>query len=180
MSATVTQRTDGRPGVRTGVRTGVRPGGRPRVRHGVLAAMLFALAGINALTGDWLWAGVTAAGGLAELAVTLLERSRRAAGVRPARASERERPERSGRPDEGTLQRSLRAHRQSLRLWSVVLAVLILGAAALLSSAPATAGALGALALVALVPLRRARRSVRRLELVLVAPTRTHAPRETQ
>lgn len=150
---------------------------RPRVRHGVLAAMLFALAAINGLTGDWVWAGVTAAGGLAELTVTLLDRSRGTDGARPAQASPSERPQ---RPDDGTLERSLRAHRQSVRLWSVVLAVLLLGAAGLLSSAPATAGALAALALVVLLPLRKARRSVRRLHLIATAPVSTPSPRERQ
>lgn len=137
------------------------PSPRPRVRHGILAAALVAVALLRALSGDWLWASVLGLGAAAELAVTVLERRRATPqGAAPAAG-------RPGRPVEAAvLDRSLHAHRQGHRMWTVVLGLGLVVAAALLVSAPALALTVGLLSLVPLVMLRRERRTLQGLALI--------------
>jgi hypothetical protein len=130
------------------------------VRHGILAAALLAVALLRALSGDWLWASVLGLGAAAELGVTVLERRRATPPAAPAAG-------RSGPPVEAAvLDRSLHAHRQGHRMWTVVLGLGLVVAAALLVSAPALALTVGLLSLVPLAMLRRERRTLQGLALI--------------
>lgn len=139
---------------------------RPRIRHGFLAGALLAVAALRATSGDWLWAGILAAGGVAELCVLLLARRRASEG-----AAHGDRQVRTARPDAAALQRSERAHHQALRLWTALVALTSVAGVALVTSAPSLAAVLGILALVALARLRRERRSVARLQALLQGRT---------
>lgn len=153
-SATMTAPTTGSPTP--------TPRPRPRIRHGILAAALAAVALLRAGQGDWWWAGVLATGAAAELAVLLLERRRTAAAdVVPVAPG--------SRPDEATLLRSLEGHRRATRTWTVLTAVALVAAGALLVGDPALAAVVAVVGVVALVLRRRSQHTCERLERLLGA-----------
>ncbi len=139
-------------------RAPVAAGQRPRIRHGFLAAALLGVAGLRAMSGDWIWAAVLGLGAAAELGVLLLARRRAAASDRAAPAPT------GGHPAAEVVRRSELGHRQAQRMW-LALVVLTTGAGlGLVLTAPSLAAVLGILSLVALARLRRERRSVQRLQ----------------
>ena len=133
----------------------------PRIRHGFLAAALLAVAGLRAMSGDWMWAAVLGLGAVAELAVLLLARRRAVTGS--ATEVDRSRP---ARPGAETLRSSELAHRQAQRMWTALLGLTAVGGLALVLTAPSLAAVLGTLALVALARVRRERASVQRLRVL--------------
>jgi hypothetical protein len=141
---------------RADTRRQVRPQLRPQVRHGVLAAALLVVAALRLTGGDHLWAAVLGVAGLAELYL-----SRRAT---PAAAAPAARPMVAERPEPDVLDRSLRARRQALRLWTGLLVLTSLTAVVVLTAAPPLAVVVAALSLGCLLRVRRERRSVAVLE----------------
>ena len=153
-----------------------RPAGalRPRVRHGFLAAALALVAALRLVEGDTLWAGLLAAGAVAETALLVAARRRPAAPAQQASQEPPQAPAASAAPvapvapaapaaqlpHRTQVETSLAGHRRNLRIWQAGLAACTVGSVAVLTSAPSLAIVLGVVALLSLRQVRRERRSL--------------------